>query len=429
MLPRTLEHASRLPYYRARWGSRWRGIHEVEQLTRLPTIDKAEAAKHFAALTAPGLQHAIGLVSSGTSGSRGPLLFVPSIPAESAATVNFVGQWHDWTPPVPPTVARGVALEVRAMHHGVRQPSATSGRLRIPWTYTQMAFRQFVQVLGRTHNRRHITSLAIGAGALMPLTVWMLEQEIDPAHFQVRLIGTHGFRISPFWRARLAQLWNAELWDNFSLSEFATPAMECPDCGFHHWLSPPLVHEVLDVFSHAPLARGIGELTLTGLVPFVQAMPLIRYRTGDLVEAGPRCRRANDRGFRPRGRVTQALLERGVEGDPILVSGQDVQAVLEAESLVARDPHPVERLGLLKSREVGAVKYRLAREKARLLLDVELRFDPRFFVAEARAIQTRAVGQLRRASARLKALERNGKLTLEVRTVAPGVLTAPWSKF
>ena len=428
-MPGTLEHASQLPYYRARWGSRWRGVRRPEQLVRLPTIDKAEAAEHCAQLVSRGVRLGTGVVSSGTTGGGGPLLLVPSSSAEADAAADFLSQWHDWTPTVTRAVAKGITLEVRTMHHGVPEGPPINGRLRMPWTYTHTAFRQFVQLLSRPSDGKRITSLVIGAGALLPLTAWMVEHEIDPSRFAVRLIGTNGFRVSAFWRKRLAELWKAELMDNFSLSEFATTAMECPDCGFHHWLTPPLLHEVLDVFTHAPLSQGVGELTLTGLFPFVQAMPLIRYRTGDLVEIGPRCRRANDRGFRPRGRITQTLLDRGVEGQPLLVSGQDVQGLLEGESAVARHPHPVERLGLVKNGDIGAVKYQLTRTGKKLLLEIELRFDPNVYPLEAEALQRKVSQQLHRVSQRLGALEREGRISFEVRTVVGGTLTAPWSKF
>jgi hypothetical protein len=426
LLPGTLEHASGLPWYRKHWGKRWRAVTDVEQLWKLPTLDKAEAAKSFKQLTHRAVAPSAGVVSSGTTGASGPLLMVARIPAEGEAAAEFARtRWTDWTPRVGPEVLRGIALEVRAMHHGVPLGPPPGGRLRMPWTYTGTAFRQFAQLLGARHGGRRITSLVIGAGALMPLTLWLLEQGIDPARFKVRLIGTNGFRLSPFWRERIAALWKAELWDNFSLSEFVTPAMECPDCGFHHWLAPPLVHEVLDVYSQEPLSHGVGELALTGLYPFVQAMPLVRYRTGDLVEIGPRCRHGGDIGFRPRGRISQAVLDKGVSGDPLLVCGQDVQEILEAESAVARHPHPVERLELVKSNDIGAVKYRLARERRRIRLEIEVRHDPRVFVAASEALVARVAAALRKASRRL----REGSIALDVVAVAPGTLTAPWSKF
>ena len=351
-------------------------------------------------------------MSSGTTSKKGPLLMVPSSHAEQEAATQFAERWADWTPSVDREVARGLTLEVRTMHHGIPDGSPIPGRLRMPWTYTLTAFRQFAQLLADSHGGKRVTSLVIGGGALRPLSVWLIENGLDPSKFKVRMIGTNGFRITRFWRRWFAEVWNAELWDNFSLSEFSTSALECPDCGHHHWLSPPIIHEVLDAVSHAPIDRGVGELTLTSLHPFVQAMPLIRYRTGDLVEIGPRCSVVGSRGFTPLGRIRHSILS----GNRLLVSAHDVLEVLEAESCVARHPHPIETLGLVQTRDIGAVKFHLQQEGRTIALDVELRFDPAVFKDDAAA----TVGRI---SVALKC-ER-----LKVRPLRPGSLTAPWSKF
>lgn len=381
-------------------------------MSRLPTLDKAEAAKHQAALRSSRARPGTGAVSSGTSSISGPLLMVPSSQAERDAAAALASTWEDWTPSVSREIARGLALEVRTMHHGIGEGPPAPGRLRMPWTYTLTAFRQFAQLLQASHGGKRVTSLIIGVGALRPATVWLLENGLDPARFKVRLIGTNGFRATPFWKRRLEETWNAELWDNFSLSEFATTSLECPDCGHHHWLAPPVLHEVLDVVSHAPIDHGLGELTLTGLHPFMQAMPLIRYRTGDLVEVGPRCRRAGARGFKPRGRITHSILN----GNRLLVSGQDVDDALEGEPGVARHPHPIELLGLVKTRDLGAVKYTLKRAGKAVALEVEARFDPSLFREEAAALAGRVA----------RALDCPA---LRVTVVRPGTQTAPWSKF
>ncbi len=378
----------------------------------MPTLDKAEAALHQQQLWSPLARAGTGVVSSGTSRGQGPLLIVPRSSAELEASVAFARTWVDWTPPISQSVARGLALEVRTMHHGMGEGAPAPGRLRMPWTYTQIAFRQLAQLLGASHRGKRVTSLIIGLGALRPATAWLLENGLDPAAFAVRLIGTNGFRLSPFWRARLEQMWNAQVWDNFSLSEFATPAMQCRECGHHHWLTPPVLHEVLDVVSGEPIDRGIGELTMTGLQPFMQAMPLIRYRTGDLAEIGSRCRLARQQGFSPRGRISHSIFD----GNRLLVSGQDVSDAIEGEAGVARHPHPVETLGLVKSRDAGPVKFRLQREGNRVGLDVETRFDPTLFAAEADALT-------QRIRSKLKCRE------LDVRAVRPGSLSSAWEKF
>ena len=50
--------------------------------------------------------------------------------------------------------------------------------------------------------------------------------------------------------------------------------------------------------------RDAGELLLTALAPFQVYQPLIRYRTGDVVEVGPPCPLLDEPGFRPIGRIT-----------------------------------------------------------------------------------------------------------------------------
>src|SRR5690606_13954983 len=157
------------------------------------------------------------------------------------------------------------------------------------------------------------------------------------------------------------------------LSELPAPALECDDCGFHHWLPPPVVAEVVDVFTKKPVRSGVGVLVVTTRAPYVTTMPLLRYWTGALVELGPRCAARGERGVRPLGRSDQAMCTRG---DGLLVSPLDVGDVPAGRPEVARRPHPMERLGLLPPGGCGAVKFELTKgPKVR----VELRFDPQVF--------------------------------------------------
>lgn len=269
------------------------------------------------------------------------------------------------------------------------------GRVRVPWTYTANALRLLYELLAtRQADGSRAIAMNIGAGALMALTAWLLERGEDPARFALIEISTYGFRLSPHWRAHVEAVWSTRLYDNFSLSELKTPAVECPACGWFHWLEPPLVYEVID-----------GALVLTGLYPFVQAMPLIRYTTGDFVELGPLCKAASDRGFRFRGRIRQCV----IRGGKLLVSSQDVQDFLESQPLVAREPHPCNRLGLVKSADIGAVKYEL--DVQRVHARVELRCDPKVFPEAGWPIE--AWFKARRVSVEL---------------VPPGTLSKPWSK-
>lgn len=392
-----------------------RRIRAGAKLTDLPFLTKEEAIAHQRELVAKGTAAFAGIVSSGTQPRVG-VLRVPRTPAEEAAIDEWAGMRE---------ADESLVLEVRAVHHGVDHLSPRANWLRVPWTYSRNAFRLVESVLSKPQpDGRRVERLLINAGALMPLTAHFLERGVDARRFGVRGVSTTGFRLSPHWRALVQAAWGAPVFDNYSLSEIPSPALECTACGFNHWLSPVLP-EVVDARSHAPVPRGAGVLVLTTLYPFVHAMPLIRYWTGDLVELGPRCRAAGERGIRFRGRERQSL----VAADGVLVASQDVTDTLEAEPLVARHPHPVEQLGLVRSVDCGAVKFELAMRRRDVHLRVELKFDPRAYPRDAEGIGARVAHALLHASPALRRRERRREGMLEVELAGPGTLTKPWTKW
>lgn len=358
----TLEHAAKnVPYYRRRWGSRWKRVRSVRDLKLLPLLTKEEAIAHQRELLAGARKAYSGTISSGTMyGERAPLRVL-----HTEEETRALEEWYQAQPAEPAAPApRGFVLEVRAMHHGLPEGPAAPGRIRVPWTSTANSLRLIRELLAtRQPDGTRAIAMNIGAGALMALTAWFSERGEDPARFRLLEISTYGRKLSPTWRELLERAWQTRLYDNFSLSEFRTPALECDDCGWFHFSDPPLLWEVVN-----------HTLVLTGLYPFVQAMPLIRYTTGDCVELGPRCRAAGERGFRFRGRINQTVF--GTNGRP-LVTGQDVQDFLESQPLVAREPHHCTQLGLVRSPDIGAVKYALDVKKRHV--KVEVRCDPAVF--------------------------------------------------
>jgi len=417
LLGPTLEHAVRhVPYYRHRFKGRWKQVRSTRDLSLLPLLTKAEAIVHQESLLAGRPEAFVGAVSSGTMHGEARPLRVPRTAGETAALADFLAQRAGGGL----ARSRELVLEVRAVHHGVPQDPVPEGRLRIPWMYNANAFRLFEDMVSRPQaDGRRVTGLVIGSGALMPLTAHFLERGLAPARFGVRRIGTTAFRLSPHWRALVERVWRARVFDNYSLSEFATPALECERCGFNHWLAPPILPEVLHPVTHRPVRRGLGVLVLTGLYPFVQAMPLVRYWTGDLVEQGPFCPEANDRGVRWRGRLSQSLVQK--DGAVLLPSG-DVTDVLESRPEVARHPHPCETLGLVRTCDVGAVKVELALAGRRARVRIEARFDPLVFARRAAELAGGIGRELQRRSPALK-----GRLDVEV--VRPGALEVRWTKF
>src|SRR5438876_6396768 len=149
----------------------------------------------------------------------------------------------------------------------------------------------------------------------------MREQGLDP-----RAVGVgYGIFGAEPWteamRRQIEALWGLRAVDCYGLSEIIGPgvAMECVAVrdGLHvnddHFLP-----EIVDPVSGDPLPEGAeGELVLTCLTK--EALPMIRYRTGDLtsLDAAPcRCGRTTARIARIKGRADDMLVIKGVNVYP-----------------------------------------------------------------------------------------------------------------
>jgi phenylacetate-CoA ligase len=122
-------------------------------------------------------------------------------------------------------------------------------------------------------------------------------------------------------RARLEALWGCAALDFYGLSELIGPgvAAECVEArdGLHvnedHFLP-----EIVDPATGASLGPGKeGELVLTALTK--EALPMLRYRTGDLTSLNPepcRCGRTTVRMARIKARSDDMLVIRGVNVYP-----------------------------------------------------------------------------------------------------------------
>ncbi|MCQ8903789.1 MAG: phenylacetate--CoA ligase [Methanothrix sp.] len=120
-------------------------------------------------------------------------------------------------------------------------------------------------------------------------------------------------------RQELEEAFGIKAYDSYGLSEMFGPgvAFECQEQnGLHIWEDHFLV-EILDRDGN-PCAPGErGELVLTSLTK--EAMPLIRYRTGDvtyLLEDGCSCGRTSRKLHRFLGRADDMLVVRGINVFP-----------------------------------------------------------------------------------------------------------------
>lgn len=120
-------------------------------------------------------------------------------------------------------------------------------------------------------------------------------------------------------RKRIEERSGIKAYDVFGTSELSGPLFtECEaQEGMHVW-SDMFLFEILDPETNEPLPDGqVGELVVTTLVK--EALPLIRYRVGDLASletAVCKCGRTHPRLMRLKGRSDDMVIVRGINVFP-----------------------------------------------------------------------------------------------------------------
>jgi phenylacetate-CoA ligase len=140
--------------------------------------------------------------------------------------------------------------------------------------------------------------------------------------------------------------------DVYGLSEIIGPGVsgECQARDGLHVADDHFLPEIVDPASGTPLDAGReGELVLTTLTK--RALPVIRYRTGDITTLAPgpcRCGRTSARMARIKGRADDMLIVKGVN----LYPSELEQALLEVTALAPHYQLVVDRTGTLARLEV-----------------------------------------------------------------------------
>ncbi len=136
-------------------------------------------------------------------------------------------------------------------------------------------------------------------------------------------------------REKLEAAWGIDACDCYGLSEVIGPgvAAECREGkGALHVFDDHFLPEIVDPETGSP-TDGLGELVLTTLTK--EALPVLRYRTGDItrfVDGPCACGRTHRRIARFSGRVDDMLIVRGVNVFPSEIE----EVVLEHEALGAQ---------------------------------------------------------------------------------------------
>lgn len=283
LLPGTLTNALRRPLYQEHYSglSIVPSAVDSRSIERLPLLDRASVQAQRAVMTLPD----DGLCSTiFTGGTSGPALAVPV----SAAERQFIRAFHsalDLVDAVSALPRRGLRLV--SPFNGTHVVTPVSMRTHDIGIYDRGSFSHGRELLQTAQlDRDAQPRCTVLAGLERLLRAFTLDCEacgFPTRDSAVELVLSSGQQLTRNWRRRYCETWSAQLVDRYGLAEVYGGATEDPETGWYLF-DPPCFAEVVNFFDGTRMDRGIGELVLTSLFPFQQAFPLIRYRTGDLVE-------------------------------------------------------------------------------------------------------------------------------------------------
>jgi hypothetical protein len=249
-------------------------------LSHLPVINRQLAVDHAEEIVSDRLELRQICHSSGTTGT-------PIEIHKSYAEVAFIGAY--FTALFKPLRQRigtlPLSLSFPNVNHGMPVPIPGFGKGFHGGVTDDTLIRDAVRVLQRDYRiAGHAPRIRILAGLehhILFFTSYLLEQGIDPKGFQLHAVNITGNFVARHWLDFLAQSWGTLVNDRFTLTELIGGASRF-GLTDEFVLDAQIFGEVVDDDGR-PVEEGVGRLCLTGMAPWVQMHPLIRYDTGDLV--------------------------------------------------------------------------------------------------------------------------------------------------
>jgi phenylacetate-CoA ligase len=321
--------ASSSPYWSAKLaGVEPSSIRSIEDLASLPLTTKAEMRDQFPfGMLAVPLADTVRIHAS--SGTRGK----PTIVAYTRADIDIFAEVNarsiacaGGTRDDVLHVAYGYGLFTGGL--GLRYGGERLGATVVPASGGNPPFQ--LQLM---------TDLGATGLACTPSFAMLLAERRDAEGIGREILLRFGVFGAEPWsdslRAKLEDAWGIDACDIYGLSEIIGPgvAMECREGkGAMHVFSDHFVPEVVDPGSGERCGPGVqGELVLTTVTK--EALPVIRYRTGDvtsLIAGSCPCGRTFPRIARFSGRVDDMLVVRGVNVFP-----SEIEAVVLEDAELA----------------------------------------------------------------------------------------------
>jgi hypothetical protein len=283
-VPFTIRNAGRLAFYQELWeGSDPASVTTTSDLAMLPTLSKDayRAGLMWHSEATAGAAHCTH--STGTSGaltwrhrSRAEVVLINEVLGARTERADASGQGQD------------LVLSLTYHRHGMSLPIVSAAPVLPAGVTDEIELGQLLEMLGTElavlGDLRRPTSLSGQAEDVALVAQAVLETGRRRSGRSIRRV-VMGGRVNPTVSELVASAFpQAVQVERYSLSEVLGGASRVAPSPYL-MLDGYVIGEVLDA-DGSPTPPGLpGELVLTELYPLVQLQPLIRYRTGDVVEA------------------------------------------------------------------------------------------------------------------------------------------------
>lgn len=388
LLPMTIRHAvERSPFYSKQLGEAALSIKTIAELSKLPLLYKKDLTEHGDELRTFKTYPDFLMYTSGTTGNP---LQVPVYREEIEACNQLL------IPAIVAAMKRDPPLTLTVLRVGHGTHVLTPAAPAIP-CHINYGLDQLILFLRSKHwvngERRSIDNLDLNVLNLRQITAELLAMGIEPASFGLKKISMSGWYVSPFERARLEAIWNVKLLDRYGVTEVNGDAKWCRTCEAYHF-DFLVIPEFLDPDSGQPVASGVANMVMTGLYPFNQAIPKIRYFINDLVEVSESKCGLPEKSVRFLSRAADCVRVPNprADGERYQLFAVDVAEIIAPLPDVVRK----DKTGFLKFR-IGTTDSTAdgMTQQSRPRVDIELTYPPALFPTRVEELRTLVVQHLK----------------------------------
>lgn len=276
-LPASLEWASRSPFYRERFGGTtpqsWTDVEKLEVTTKQDLRDNYP----FGLLAVAKERLATYHESSGTAGQATPSYYTADDWVDLAE--RFARKWIGWSASDTFLVRTPYALLLTG--HLAHAAGRHVGATVVPGDNRSLAM-PYPRVVQKLHDLEVTLTWSVPTECLLwAASARALGYDTRTDFPALRAFYVGGEPLTQARRERIADLWGAQVVEEYGSTETGTLAGECSSGNLHLW-ADRAVFEVYHPETGTFSRDGSGQLVVTTL--YREAMPLVRYNLEDNVE-------------------------------------------------------------------------------------------------------------------------------------------------